>query len=238
MFHQLLTHPLLKISAILLGSLTCAVAQTDPAPSEEKESKPQLRFICVSSLSEDQETILASRDKEGNWREHGTFKLRSSFISGWMPAHSGELHLALRGAGELKSICHFTCPEGTKRVLVVLLPDTAKTTYHADVINPGKLKFIRGSTLMVNYSPLPGAVVLGSVKTRIKSGERLIVKPQPDANGMYRMMVAYSDPAKKLVPCYDRYVSSNKEARDIIFLLPDRVLGLKVFSLSEFGPFD
>ena len=238
MFHQPLARSLLKISAILLGSLMFAVAQTDPAPSEKKESKPQIRVICVSSLSEDQETILASRDEEGNWLEHGTFKLRSSFITDWMPADSGELHLTLRGAGGLKSICRFTCPAGSKRILVVLLPNPAKKIYSADVINPGKLKFIKGSTLVVNYSPLPGAIVLGSAKTRVKPGERLILKPKPDANGMYRMMAAYSDANKELVPCYDRYVSNNENARDIIFLLPDPALGLKVFSLSEFGPFE
>lgn len=238
MFHQLLTQPFVKISAILLGLLTFAVAQTDPAPSAKKESKPQLRVICVSSLSEDQETILASRDEEGNWQELGSFKLRSSFISGWMPANPGELHLALRGAGGLKSICRFTYPDGATRALVVLLPNPVKKGYSADVINPGKLKFTKGSTLMVNYSSIHGAVVLGSVKTRIKPGERLIVKPKPDANGMYRMMAAYSDTKNELVPCYDRYVSSNQEARDIILLLPDPAAGLKVFSLSEFGPFE
>ena len=238
MFHHLLARPLVKISAILLGSLTLAVAQADQAPPGKKESKPQLRIICVASLSEDQETILASRDDEGNWREHRTFKLRSSFITDWMPADSGELHLALRNAGELKSICRFTCPAATKRILVVLLPNTLKKTYSADVIDPGKLNFIKGSTLVVNYSALPGAVVLGAARTSIKSGERLILKPKPDANGMYRMMAAYSDSNKELVPCYDRYVSSNEEARDIILLLPDPTLGLKVFSLSEFGPFN
>ena len=191
MFHHLLARPLVKISAILLGSLTLAVAQADQAPPGKKESKPQLRIICVASLSEDQETILASRDDEGNWQEHGAFELRSSFI-----------------------------------------------TYSADVIDPGKLNFIKGSTLVVNYSALPGAVVLGAARTSIKSGERLILKPKPDANGMYRMMAAYSDSNKELVPCYDRYVSSNEEARDIILLLPDPTLGLKVFSLSEFGPFN
>lgn len=95
-----------------------------------------------------------------------------------------------------------------------------------------------GAVARANASPLPGAVVLGSLKTRIKPGERMTIKPEPDANGMYRMMVAYADETKELIPCYDRYVSSNHEARDILLLLPDATLGLKVFSQSEFGPFD
>jgi hypothetical protein len=238
MFQQLHSHPFLNVALVLLGSLTFAASETDPTPSENKEAKPQLRIVCVSSQSEDQEVILASRDENAAWQEHGAIKLRSSLITEWLPAHAGELHLALRGAGELQSICRFTYPEGAKRALVVLLNDPVKKTYTADIIDPGKLKFIKGATLLVNYSPLPGAVVLGSLKTRIKPGERMTIKPEPDANGMYRMMVAYADETKELIPCYDRYVSSNYEARDILLLLPDATLGLKVFSLSEFGPFD
>lgn len=238
MLQSLHSNPLLNLALILLGSLSFAASETNPTPSDHKETKPQLRFVCVSSQTEDQEVVLASRDENGGWQEHGAIKLRSSLISEWLPARAGELHLALRSGGELQSICRFTYPEGARRALVVLLNDPLKKTYTADVIDPGKLKFIKGATLLVNYSALPGAVVLGSFKTRINPGERMIIKPEPDTNGMYRMMVAYADETKELVPCYDRYVSSNNEARDILLLLPDATLGLKVFSLSEFGPFD
>jgi hypothetical protein len=138
----------------------------------------------------------------------------------------------------LKSIGQFTYPAETRRLLAVLLPDPAKKVYKVDVVDPGKLNFSKGSALLVNYSRLPGAVILGSLKTTIKPGGRKVVKPVPEENGMYRMLVAYSGGDKNLVPCYDRYVSSNPEARDTIFLLPDPVMGLKVFSLSEFGPFE
>lgn len=229
--------PLLKFAILLFGLLLPAMGQ-EPANPKEKEAKPQLRIVCVTGLSEDQEVILASRDEQGNWQEYGTIKLRSSLITDWLPAHTGELHLALREAEQLKSIGHFTYPQGAKRALAVLFADSAKNTYRADVIDPGKLKFTKGSALLVNYSSLNGAVVLGSLKTRVKPGERLVVKPIPEANGMYRMMVAYASTEKELVPCYDRYVSTNPDSRDIIFLLPDQTLGLKVFSLSEFGPFE
>ena len=66
----------------------------------------------------------------------------------------------------------------------------------------------------------------------------MIVKPEPEANDMYRMMAAYANDRKEFVPCFDRYVASNPESRDIIFLLPNQTTGLKFFSLSEFGPFD
>jgi hypothetical protein len=238
MSHGSPSRPLLKFAVLFFGLLLPALGQEPNGNPKEQEAKPQLRFICVSSLSEDQEVILASQDEKGAWQEYGSLKLRSSLITEWLPAHTGELHLALRVSDRLKSIGRFTYPEGTKRALAVLLADPAKSTYSVDVIDPAKLKFIKGSALLVNYSSLNGAVVLGSLKTRIKPGARMIVKPIPEANGMYRMMVAYAPTDKELVPCYDRYVSDNPDARDIIFLLPDQTLGLKVFSLSEFGPFD
>ncbi len=238
MSHGSPSRPLLKFAILFFGLLLPAMGQEPDANPKEREAKPQLRFICVSSLSDDQEVILASRDEKGNWQEYGTIKLRSSLITDWRPAHTGELHLAVRAGGELQSICHFIYPDGSKRALAVLLPDPLKKTYTADVIDPAKLKFVKGSALVVNYSPMNGLVMLGATKTQVKPGERSIAKPSPDANGMYRMLVAYADEKKQLVPCYDRYIGSSDEARDIIFLLPDPTLGLKVFSLSEFGPFE
>jgi len=214
------------------------MGQESDANPKEREAKPQLRIVCVTSLSEDQEVILASRDEKGAWQEYGTVKLRSSLITDWLPAHTGELHLAVRAGGELQSICRFIYPDGSKRALAVLLPAPLKKTYRADVIDTAKLKFVKGSALVLNYSPLNGLVMLGTTKTQVKPGERSIVKPKPEANGMYRMLVAYADEQKQLVPCYDRYVASNDDARDLIFLLPYPTLGLKIFSLSEYGPFE
>lgn len=238
MFHHFFALRRLKLAGFFLGLLSFLAVQQLHAQRAQKEGNTQLRVICVGSLADEQEVILASRGDDGTWTEHSTLKLRPAFISAWLPARAGQLHLAIRAGGELQSIGSFTYPSNTKRALAVLLPDPVKQTYSADVIEPAKLKFTKGSTLLVNYSSLPGAVILGALKTQVKSGERLIVKPQPEANGMYRMMVAYTDDKKALVPCYDRYISSNEDARDIVLLLPDPTLGLKVFSLSEFGPFD
>ncbi len=182
--------------------------------------------------------MLASRGDAGQWHEHASLTLRSALISGWLPAGGGELHLARRDPARLRSICSFTFPADARRALVVLIPDAVTKGYRADVVDPAKLKFVKGSTLLVNYSSLDGAVVLGSFRTRVKPGERKILKPEPEPNGMYRIMAADAADNKELVPCYDRYVSSNRDARDVLFLLPDSTPGLRVFSLSEFGPFD
>lgn len=238
MFGKFLPRAFMTLPPCLVGLIAVVMVQLVHGESDQKEKEPQLRFICVSSLNEGQEIVVASRDEEGSWQEYANFKARPSFITGWLPADTGELHLAVRDSGDLLSIGRFTYPSATKRALAVLISDPSKMTYNVDVFDPGKLKFIKGSTLLINYSSLPGAIVLGEFKGRVKPGERMTIKPKPEANGMYRMMAAYYDTRKELIPCYDRYVSTNKEARDIIFLLPDPTLGLKVFSLSEFGPFD
>jgi hypothetical protein len=197
-----------------------------------------LRIICVSALSHEQEVVIASRNDEGAWQEHSNLKLRSSSVSEWLPARPGSLHLTVRGTGDQVSICSFIYPAGERRGLLILLPDIAKNIYRGDLIIPGKLKFAKGSTLLVNYSPMTGTVILGSKRTSVKPGERLVVRPEPDTNGMFRMLVAYTNEDKQLVPCYDRYVGKNPDARDLLLLFPDPVLGLRSYRLPEFGPFE
>jgi hypothetical protein len=230
--------PSVRLSVLLIAWVGFFTILSAPVRGKDNESHPMLRVICVSSLSEDQKVVMASRNEQGEWSELGQLQLRSSLISEWLPAREGDLHLALRNPGGLKSICQFTFPPGAKRAILVLLPDQANGTYRADVVNPEKLGFVKGSALLVNFSSLEGVVALGTFRTAIKPGQRMIVKPAAESNGMYRMMVVHKDVDGKHIPCYDRYVSNNPDARDILFLLPDRTMGLRVFSLSEFGPFD
>lgn len=238
MFHNHRRILSFRFSILMIAWMGLLSIQSSPAVEDGKKGDPMLRIICVSSLSEDQKVVLASKNDKDEWTRHGELQLRSSLISDWLPGRDGELHLALNGPEGLKSICRFTFPPGARRAMVVLLPDQAKGTYQADVVDPGKLGFVKGSALLVNFSQLDGAVALGSYRTAIKPGQRMIAKPAADPNGMYRMLVVHTDAGGKKIPCYDRYVSSNPDARDIIFLLPDPTMGLRVFSLSEFGPFD
>jgi hypothetical protein len=238
MYHHLASNRYGKIAAVFLMGFAFHALSPAHAQSKTKETGPLLRVICTTALIPSQEVVIASRAEDGTWQEYGSLKLRSSSISEWLPARTGSLHLALRGAGELVSICPFTYPEGEQRALLILLPDTAKKVYRGDVINPGKLKFSKGNTLLVNYSPLVGTVMLGSRRASIKPGERLVMQPGPDPNGMFRMLVAYTNDSKQLVPCYDRYVGKNADSRDILLLFPDPVLGIRTYSLPEFGPFE
>ncbi|HSP42325.1 MAG TPA: hypothetical protein VLO11_05605 [Luteolibacter sp.] len=225
---------------ILILALTVSVMGQEGEQETEKKKRDhtQLRLICVSSLKPDQEVILSTRDDKGEWLELGKTGLRSSFISDWLPAKPGQLHLALPGGDEPVSICRFNYPAGARRVLVVLIADPVKNIYRAGVFDPEKMNFAKGSVLAINFSPRSGMVVLGGKKILLKSGAQSVVKPSLEANGMYRMLVAYEDEARKPVPCFDRYVQGNPDSRDLLFLLPDHTLGINVFSLPIVGSFD
>lgn len=243
MFHCHSPSRLLLGSAILSLALLAPVmgqegATTPPAPPEEKKDQPKLRLICISSLEPDQDVQLASRDDKGTWMELGKAGLRSSFISDWLPARKGELHLTTPGSDGPQSICHFNFPTDARRLLVVLIPDPEKKIYKAGVFDPDKLDFAKGSVLVVNFSKRSGMVVVGSKKIVVESGGKSVVKPALEQNGMYRMLVAYEGEDRKPVPCYDRYVQGNPDSRDLMFLIPDKSLGLKVFSLPIFGSFN
>ncbi len=157
---------------------------------------------------------------KAKWLELGKVKLRSSFITDWLPAMSGEFHLALREEGTLKSIGKFNLG-AARRALVVLIANPPNKSYMASVIDPEKLAFAKGSVLVINFSSLPSLVLLGSKKLTVNPGQREVAQPALESNGMYRMMVAYPDANKKPVPCYDRYIAGNPNSRDLMFLLPD-----------------
>jgi hypothetical protein len=233
--------PLRLITLLGVAFLTThphAAAGQTPGEHDKDKDKPKVRIICVASLSEDQEVVIATRSEEGDWNELAEMKLKSPLISDWQPARAGQLHIALREAEGLREIGAFNYPAGAKRAVVVIFPDGEKARYRSEVFDPVKLSFVKGTTLVINYSRLQGAVALGSLKATLKPGESKVLNAQPDANGMFRMLAAYETAEKETVVCYDRYIPVSKESRDILFLLPDPTLGLRVFSLSEFGPFE
>jgi hypothetical protein len=234
MFHHFPVPLIPKFAVFFFGLILPALGQEPAETPKEQEKKSQIRFICVSSLADGQEVVLASKDDKGEWLELGMVKLRPSFITDWLPAKSGVLHLALREAETLKSIGKFDLG-AARRALVVLIANPPKKSYIASVIDPAKLAFAKGSVLVINFSSQPGMVLLGSKKLTINSGQRELAKPAVESNGMYRMLVAYPDADKKPVPCYDRYIPGNPDSRDLLFLFPDPTLGLKVFSLPMFG---
>jgi hypothetical protein len=179
-----------------------------------------------------------SKNDEGEWKEHVEFQPRPSFITDWMSVPAGKLHLTVSGSEGPRPVGSLTYPADARRAIAVVFHDPAKNRYRADVIDPAKAGFGKGSTLVANYSSKPGAVSLGGALKRVDPGKRRVIKPKAEKNGMYRMLASYDRKNQKPVLCYDRYVAANPDAREILLLLPDETLGLGVFRLSEFGPFE
>lgn len=238
MFRQNPFSTLACLAALLAALLLPAHAQPRDTKAEEKKKQQQVRFICVSALTENQELHVATRDEEGTWEELGTLEVKSAFITGWVPAKPGQLHLAVREGEELKSVAQFNYPSTSRRAMVVLLPDQEKKKYNALVVDPEKIGLAKGSVLVVNFSQQKGFLLLGTSKVTVLPGQRVVAKPALEANGMYRMMVAYEDEAGQAVACYDRYLPGNPDSRDMLFLFPDETIGLEVFSLPIFGELD
>ena len=233
---QLLTsRSFLTFSALFLAFLSPALGQKSGSKSDGKKSKPQLRLICATSLAEEQEIVLASSDEKGALVDLSTAILKPSLVSDWLPAKVGDLHLALRKENTLKSIGHFPYPADTARALVVLIANAEKNTYDAMVIDPEKTEFVKGSVLIINFSPRKGLVSLSAKENKLEPGQQVLAKPTLDENGMYPVVASYLDADAKTVSCYDRLVSGNPNSSNMLFLLPDDTVGLRVLSLSIFG---
>lgn len=235
MSHLLSSRSFLTFSALFLAFLSPALGQKSGSKSDDKKSKPQLRLICATSLTEEQEIVLASSDEKGALVELGTATLRPSLVTDWLPAKVGDLHLALREGNTLKSIGHFQYPADTARALVVLTANVEKNRYEATLVDPEKTGFIKGSVLIINLSPRIGLVSIDSKENKVEPGQQVLAKPTLDGNGMYPVVASYLDADAKSVPCYDRLVSGNPNSRNMLFLLPDEAAGLRVLSLTIFG---
>jgi hypothetical protein len=238
MIRSLRSTVFLSAMFLLPGFLAPAMGQQEQPREEGKKEQPKLRLICISALQPDHEVVLAARDDKGEWTQLGKTGLRSSFISDWLPSNPGELHLTVPGSDGPRSICSFKHPTSARHALVLLIADPAKKAYRAVVLDPAKMNFAKGSVLAVNFSTQPGLLVFGTKKIKLESGGKTVLKPALEENGMYRMLVAYEDAEKKIVPCYDRYLQGNADSRDLLFLIPDPTLGFKVFSLPMFGELD
>jgi hypothetical protein len=230
MFHRISIQPFLMSATILLGCLT--------GLQGAGQDKRQLRFVCVSSLPGQQEIVLASRNDKGRWKEYGEVGLRTSGITDWFPAATGELHLARRENNTLKSICSFQYPAGSKRAHVVLAADIETNSYKARVLDPEKIGFDKGSVLVVNSSGKNALVALGTNERKIEPGQHAVLKPGMEEDITYRQMVSYFDDKDKDVLSHDRHVPLNPDAREILFLMDDKNLVMKVVTLPIFGTLD
>jgi hypothetical protein len=225
------------ILALFASGAICH-AQAEPALEKEKEGT-MVRMFCVRGLSEKQQkAILATKTEDGKWNEYGEVSFRTSFVTELLAVPFGVTHLLKKNGNEMVSIGSFSIPPGLKRAILVMLPDTEKKIYRIQVIDPAKAGFKKGKALIVNYGNLQAAVQLGKDAILVAPGKQAVHSISANEDGMYRMLIGHMDKNKKLVPCFDRYVSSNPNTRKLILLFPDPVLGLSSKSFSEFGPFE
>ncbi len=224
---------------IIISTTTASAQGAQGGTKKEKSNKPMLRILCVATLPGAETVMLATKDEEDKWIILSEVTLRTKFVTQWLAAAKGKLHLVKKTEDEVQSLATFNYPQNAKRIILVLIPDAAKGKYSVDVIDPSRQGFSKGKSLVANYSKMPAVAKLGSTIKNVKPGEKVIMKAGPDDNGMFRMTLGYSDKKGKPVPCYDRYVSYSKESRDFLLLFPDRRQpGFAVFNLAEFGPFE
>jgi len=227
---------------IFIGLFTLAgSAQEEAKVVEVKENAPALRILCVAVLPGAENIMLASKDEAGEWTiiTEEAVKIRSKFVTEWLPAEKGTMYLVKKTGDVVESLGSFIYPVNAKRLVIVLLPNVADRKYRIDVIDPSALGFSKGKALVANYSQQSAVAKLGAAMSNVESGNKVVIKPIPEENGMYRMTLGYIDDKSNPIPCYDRYVEYSEESRDFLLLFPDRRQpGFAVFSLAEFGPFE
>lgn len=233
MFHRNPYPPFLRTVSVIICFLFSLAGLQGAAKDEAR-----LKFICVSNLPREKETVLASRSDKGRWRELEAVDLRPSTITDWLPAKAGEMHLAVKEGRDFKSICTFEWPANCRRAIVALVADTEANVYKARVLDLDKIEFAKGSLLIVNFAEQEALVKLGSNERKIGPGQQEVVKPGKEEDATYRQTVSYLDPNGKEVLCHDRHVPGNEDSRELLFILTDKILGLKVANLPIFGSLD
>lgn len=218
--------------AALFAVFLCPALAKSPTQGKVKH---QIRIICASSMNENQEVILATTKDGKNFHTLAKLTLKASAITEWLPVTTGELHLAVNDGTALKSICSFTHPEASTKGLVFLVADTEAKDYTAYFVDPKEANFVKGNFLVFNFSNKPASVFLGSNEEKIAAEQHLVVKPTREGNGMFRLQVTRLNKEDKIEVCYDRYIASNQDSREMLFLLPDKVSGLNVSSISLFA---
>lgn len=230
---------LYSFAILLLFSQGICLAQSGTIP-EKKNEGTVVRILCVQSLTGAEENVtLATKTEDGEWVEHGAVTLRSPFITPWIKVPSGVTHIVRKKGDEMFSIGSFKITPKLDRAILVMLPDTAKDIYRMQVINPAELGFQKGKALILNYGNVPAVVKMGKISKTVNPGQKVVQKIAADEDGMYRLVIGHVDKEnRKIIPCYDRFVSSNPGTRKFILLFPDKDTGLRAMSLSEFGPFE
>lgn len=221
--------------AVLFAFFICPAMGKSPIGGKDKH---HIRIVCVSSLDETQEVILATHKDGKNFDQLAKLELKASTITEWLPVAAGELHLAVNNGTTVKSICRFAHPKDTSKGLVILVADPATKTYNAHFVDPKQAEFVKGTFLVFNFSTKPASVFLGPTEEKIEADQHVVLKTTLESNGMFRMQVARPGKDDRNEPCYDRYTAGNQDSREMLFLLPDEKSELRVISIPLFTDFE
>jgi hypothetical protein len=234
----MITHPSFRLFLLVIHVLAFgqqgAMAQAD----EDKKSKQQIRLIFLSCPEDTGELKLVSMKEDETWVVHHELKPRSPFISDWIEVPAGSLFLAEQHNEKTSRVVTITLRPGIPRAIALLKPSGKGRTYSVEILDPSKLDFKPGTTLVANFSQHTTGVALGKNKLSLKPGERKVMEPAAESNGMYRAMVGYIDDEGRQLLTYDRYVKRSNQGRQFLLLMPDELQGIRVFPLVEFGLFD
>ncbi len=198
-----------------------------------------IRMICVQTLSGDEEEfILANKTEDDKWIERGKHILRSPYVTDWFKAPVGLTHMIRKEKAEFKSYGSFTAPLATKRSIIILLPDMKNKTYRAQVIDPSNLGFQKGKALVLNYGNVTALMKMGDKTFTVAKGKQIVTDIDANEHGKLRLTIGHRDKDKNIVPCYDKFLSTDQKTRKFILLLPYQDSGLRATTLTEFGPFE
>ena len=234
----MITHPSFRLFLLVIHVLAFgqqgAMAQAD----EGNKSKQLIRLIFLSCPKDTGELKLVSKNEDETWVVHHELKPRSPFISDWIEVPAGSLFLAEQHNEKTSSVGVITLRPGIPRAIALLKPSGKGRTYTVEILDPSKLDFKQGTTLVANFSQRTTGVTLGTNKLSLKPGECKVMEPAAESNGMYRAMVGYIDDEGRQLLTYDRYVKRSDQGRQFLLLMPDELQGLRVFPLVDFGSFD
>ena len=234
----MITHPRFRIFLLVIHVLAFGQQATMAQADEETKSKQQIRLIFLSCPEDTGELKLVSGKEDETRVVHHELKPRAPFISDWIEAPAGTLFLAEQRNEKTSRVGAITLRPGNPRTIAFLKSSGKGRSYTVEILDPSKLDFKQGTTLVANFSQRTTEVTLGKDKLSLKPGERKVMEPAAESNGMYRAIVGYTDDEGRQLLAYDRYVKRLDQGRQFLLVMSDELQGISVFPLVEFGPFD
>ena len=185
----MITHPRFRIFLLVIHVLAFGQQATMAQADEETKSKQQIRLIFLSCPEDTGELKLVSRKEDETWVVHHELKPRAPFISDWIDVPAGTLFLAEQRNDKTSRVGAITLRPSIPRTIALLKSSGKGRSYAVEILDPSKLAFKQGTTLVANFSQHTTGVALGKNKLSLKPGERKVMVPATESNGMYLSLI-------------------------------------------------